>query len=154
MVRIVVNDSLDGILSVSSVCCGIFIERDSDSRYNAICVDGQMNVDIVENVEMPCDKYVPTGTNIIESEIRRLFSLLSMATRIVCAVNGNSSVCCKNVAFALESVQDVMSCDMIQNETITAPKMQKHVLRIEDTMKPLSVYHNMLSDKCKEKYLR
>lgn len=151
VVRIIVNCSLDRILSISSICCGIFIEKDSEDRYKALCVDEHMNVNIIDNTENSCGQNKSTGANMIESEIQKIISLLSIATKIVYSVNNNSSICWNNMALALEPIQNIMSRDIIQYETIANPKIQKHVLRLEDTTNPLSVYHNMLVDKCKEK---
>ena len=58
------------------------------------------------------------------------------------------------MALALEPIQNIMSRDIIQYKTIVNPKIQKHVLRIEETTNPLSVYHYMLVDICKEKDCR
>ena len=154
VVRIVVNDSLDRVLSISSISCGIFLEKDSEGRYKALCVDEHMNVNIIDNTEISCGQNISTGANIIESEIQKIISLLSIATKIVYSVNTNSSICWNNMALALEPIQNIMSRDIIQYETIVNPKIQKHVLRIEETTNPLSVYHYMLVDKCKEKDCR
>lgn len=154
VVRIVVNDSLDRVLSISSISCGIFLEKDSEDRYKALCVDEHMNVNIIDNTEISCGQNISTGANIIESEIQKIISLLSIATKIVYSVNTNSSICWNNMALALEPIQNIMSRDIIQYKTIVNPKIQKHVLRIEETTNPLSVYHYMLVDKCKEKECR
>lgn len=154
VVRIVVNDSLDRVLSISSISCGIFLEKDSEGRYKALCVDEHMNVNIIDNTEISCGQNISTGANIIESEIQKIISLLSIATKIVYSVNTNSSICWNNMALALEPIQNIMSRDIIQYETIVNPKIQKYVLRIEETTNPLSVYHYMLVDKCKEKDCR
>ena len=154
VVRIVVNDSLDRVLSISSISCGIFLEKDSEDRYKALCVDEHMNVNIIDNTEISCGQNISTGANIIESEIQKIISLLSIATKIVYSANINSSICWNNMALALEPIQNIMSRDIIQYKTIVNPKIQKHVLRIEETTNPLSVYHYMLVDICKEKDCR
>ena len=154
VVRIVVNDSLDRVLSISSICCGIFIEKYSADRYKALCVDEHMNVNIIDNTEFSCGQKISTGANMIESEILKIISLLSIATRIVYSINTNSSICWNNMALALEPIQNIMSRDIILYNTIANPKIQKHVLRIEETKNPLSVYHYMLVDNCKEKDCR
>ena len=154
VVRIVVNNSLDRVLSISSICCGIFIEKYSEDRYKALCVDEHMNVNIIDDTEISYGQNKSTGPNIIESEIQKIISLLSIATRIVYSINTNSSICWNNMALALEPIQNILSRDIIQYETIVNPKIQKHVLRIEETKNPLSVYHYMLVDNCKEKDCR
>lgn len=101
VVRIVVNDSLDEILSVSSICCGIFIEKDNN-RYKALCIDEQMKINSIDNIEISCDKNISSEATIIENEIKKIISLFSIAQKIVYTVNNNNAICWNNLVWALE----------------------------------------------------
>lgn len=151
IVRIETDSAMVMLRSVVSVYGGVFYKENSNSEYNVLFYDEHMNCDTIEL----SDSYVcnESYANLENQEefVRQIITLLNIASETVLSIGWKHSDSWNNIVLALEPVQSIMNCGIIQNDTIYALNTKRNVLKLQRSTEGLSHFFCLLRDKFNNK---
>ena len=142
-VRAEMDSSLKTLKSISSIYGGAFCKRNDNTEYAAFYFDEQMKCNSIDHVAVPLDdtQYEETSK---EQEIKYILSLLNVAYILAHSINDKSASGWNNMALALESVQGIITYDVIKNDTVCDTIIKAHISKLAHSTEGLTQFYNVL----------
>lgn len=145
IVRVEMDSSLNVIKSIISVYGGAFCEK-NNMGYNAYYFDENIKDNSIECVDVPlCYEQLDNIGKY--REIKKITLLLNDACAIARSINDKKASGWYNIVSALEPSQNILSYDVIEQDTICDPIICKHISKIEKVSERYTFYYFMLQEK-------
>ncbi len=145
-IRAEMDSSLKTLKSISSIYGGAFCKRNDNTGYAAFYFDEEMKGNSIDQIAIPLDDAQSEKTS-KEQEIKHILSLLNVAYILAHSINDNNVSGWNNMALALEPVQDILTYDVIKNDTVYDPKIKAHISKLTNSAKGLTHFCNLLREK-------
>ena len=143
IVRAELDSTLGLLKNFVTISGGAFCDRSEYNGYNVYYFDDKLNGNNIERIEVPellCD---------INREhlIKRILELLNIGYNIAFFIKNTNAVGWHNIVSAMEPIQELRSYDVMENDTIYNPVVNKHISKISITEKGFTQFYNMLQEK-------
>lgn len=146
VVRVEMDSSLTIMKSISSIYGGAFCSRNDNTGYAAFYYDEQMKGNSIDQIAVSLDDTQSEETS-KEQEIKHILSLLNVAYILAHSISDNNVSGWNNMALALESVQDIITYDIIKNDIIFDSIIKTHISKLANSKEGLSQFCNLLREK-------
>lgn len=142
-VRAEMDSSLKTLKSISSIYGGAFCKRNDNTGYAAFYFDEQMKGNSIDQIAVPLGDTQSEETS-KEQEIKHILSLLNIAYILAQSINNNNASGWNNMALALESVQGIITYDVIKNDTVYDTIIKAHISKLAHSTEGLTQFYNVL----------
>ncbi len=143
IVRAELNSSLSILNNIITISGGFFCDTNEVRGYNAYYFDEKLNGNRLEQIEVP---EFSSDIN-DEHKIKRILELLNVGYNIALSINNTNVGGWYKIVSALEPIQELISYDVIENDTIYDPLVNKHISKISITTEGLTQFNNLLREK-------
>ena len=143
IVRVELDSSLSILKSFITISGGAFCDTNEVIGYEAYYFDEKLNGNCLEQIE------VPEQSSDIDDEhkIKRILELLNAGYNIALSINNTNAGGWYNIVSALEPVQELVNYNVIKNDTVYDPIVNKHISKINITTDGLTQFYNLLREK-------
>ncbi|MEE1087449.1 MAG: hypothetical protein UIC63_00625 [Bacteroidaceae bacterium] len=141
--RVEFDSSLSTLKNFITISGGAFCDTNEVRGYNAFYFDEKLNGNSIEQIEEPEQSCEIDD----EHKVMRILELLNVGYNIALSINNTNSGGWYNIVSALEPIQELLSYDVIENDTIYDPIVKKHISKISITTEGLTQYKNELQEK-------
>ena len=139
------DSSLRTLKSFITISGGAFCDTNDLKSYNAYYFDKNLNDNSIGQIE------VPLNTNINhDHKIKQILELLYFGYYIALSINNTNAGEWYKVVCALEPIQEIMNYNVIENDTIYTPIVNKRISKISILTEKLTEFKNLLCEKMNE----
>lgn len=143
VVRVEIDSSLKTLKSILSIYGGAFCNRNDNMGYAAFYYDEQMKGNSINQIAIPFDDEQSEEPS-KEQEAKHILSLLNVAYILAHSINDKNVSGWNNMTLALEPVQDILTYDVIKNDTVYDPIIKAHISKLTNSTEGLTRFYNLL----------
>lgn len=147
MIRAEMDSSLNNLKGFVTFVGGAFIDvKEGTEGYTAYYYDEQLKEHSMKQIDYSSDM-VQTADIGESHELNRIILLLDVAYQFARSINTERPRGWDKIVSALEPVHNILSYNVIFNNSVNTPREEEHILRIEKATKELTHFYNMLHEK-------
>lgn len=143
IVRVELDSSLSILKNFITISGGAFCDTNEVRGYDVYFFDEKLNGKRQEQIE------VPELLSDIDDEhkVKRIMELLNIGYNIALSINNKDADGWYKIISALEPIQELMGFDVMKNDTIYDPIVNKHISKISLTTEGLTQFNILLQKK-------
>lgn len=139
------DSSLHTLKSFITIYGGAFCDSNNLWNYNVYYYDKNMNGNSLGKIEVPFNANID-----YDHKIKRILELLNVGYHIALSINNTNAGEWYKIVSALEPIQDIISYNVIENDTILIPIENKRIKKIRLLSVRLTEFHDLLYKKMNE----
>ena len=145
IIRVEMDSSINILKSILSFTGGAFCEM-NETGYSTYYFDEKMKEAHIENLEIPMDSG-QLENSFVEYNMKRIIAFLNVAYKVAYCISENKVSGWDNIAFSLEPVHEILSCDIIVSNTLQDTRTNKHILRMVKVAEELNFNYGEFREK-------